>query len=217
MLDETIASAQHNNSESLLALIEKFKPLLKKYAYKLHYEDAYYDLQLDFIQIILTINLDAQKQKSEGALVNYICNSVQHAYCKRLKTILGRAMPTVELDSPTNVQISNLLTASSHQEFSDFALDVANILTEKEYQVIVLVYKYQLSSAEIARRLCATRQNVNQCKKRAEQMLQTQENQTRMCVVPNQQKNSGNMRPLHLQIHDWRRSPARQKQHPAFR
>lgn len=62
MLDETIASAQHNNSESLLALIEKFKPLLKKYAYKLHYEDAYYDLQLDFIQIILTINLDAQKQ-----------------------------------------------------------------------------------------------------------------------------------------------------------
>lgn len=48
MLDETIASAQHNNSESLLALIEKFKPLLKKYAYKLHYEDAYYDLQLDF-------------------------------------------------------------------------------------------------------------------------------------------------------------------------
>ena len=87
MLDETIASAQHNNSESLLALIEKFKPLLKKYAYKLHYEDAYYDLQLDFIQIILTINLDAQNQKSEGALVNYICNSVQHAYCKRLKTI----------------------------------------------------------------------------------------------------------------------------------
>lgn len=171
MLDETIASAQHNNSESLLALIEKFKPLLKKYAYKLHYEDAYYDLQLDFIQIILTINLDAQNQKSEGALVNYICNSVQHTYCKRLKTILGRAMPTVELDSPTNVQISNLLTASSHQEFSDFALDVANILTEKEYQVIVLVYKYQLSSAEIARRLCTTRQNVNQCKKRAEQKL----------------------------------------------
>lgn len=164
MLDETITSAQRNNSESLLALIEKFKPLLKKYAYKLHYEDAYYDLQLDFIQIILTINLDAQNQKSEGALVNYICNSVQHAYCKRLKAILDYTTPTVELDSPTNVQISNLLAAPSHQEFSDFALDVANILTEKEYQVIVLVYKYQLSSAEIARRLCTTRQNVNQCK-----------------------------------------------------
>lgn len=172
MLSEAITSAQHNNPDSLLALIEKFKPLLKKYAYKLHYEDAYYDLQLDFIQIILSINLDAQNQKSEGALVNYICNSVQHAYCKRLKTILGRTMPTVELDSPTNIQISNLLIAPSHQEFSNLALDIANILTKKEYQVIVLVYKYQLPSAEIARRLCTTRQNVNQCKKRAEQKLQ---------------------------------------------
>lgn len=48
MLSEAITSAQHNNPDSLLALIEKFKPLLKKYAYKLRYEDAYYDLQLDF-------------------------------------------------------------------------------------------------------------------------------------------------------------------------
>ena len=53
----------------------------------------------------------------------------------------------------------------------DTPLSKCQILTEKEYQVIVLVYKYQLSSAEIARRLCATRQNVNQCKKRAEQKL----------------------------------------------
>ena len=37
MLSEAITSAQHNNPDSLLALIEKFKPLLKKYAYKLHY------------------------------------------------------------------------------------------------------------------------------------------------------------------------------------
>ena len=52
MLKDTIAAAQRNDEESLLALIEKFKPLLKKYAYKLHYEDSFYDLQLDFIQIV---------------------------------------------------------------------------------------------------------------------------------------------------------------------
>ena len=49
MLKDTIAAAQRNDEESLLALIEKFKPLLKKYAYKLHYEDSFFDLQLDFI------------------------------------------------------------------------------------------------------------------------------------------------------------------------
>ena len=69
MLSEAISSAQHNNPDSLLALIEKFKPLLKKYAYKLHYEDAYYDLQLDFIQIVLSINLDAQNQNSEACIL----------------------------------------------------------------------------------------------------------------------------------------------------
>ena len=80
MLKDTIAAAQRNDEESLLALIEKFKPLLKKYAYKLHYEDSFFDLQLDFIQIVTTLNLEAQTKESEGALVNYICNSVQHAY-----------------------------------------------------------------------------------------------------------------------------------------
>ena len=172
MLSEAISSAQHNNPDSLLALIEKFKPLLKKYAYKLHYEDAYYDLQLDFIQIVLSINLDAQNQKSEGALVNYICNSVKHAYCKRLKAVLDHPIQTFEFESSMN-QISNLLMLPSCQDSSVFSLDIASILSEREYQIIVLAYKYQLSSAEIARKLHTTRQNVNQCKKRAEQKLRT--------------------------------------------
>lgn len=172
MLDEAIASAQHNDSDSLLVLIEKFKPLLKKYAYKLHYEDAYYDLQLDFIQIILAINLETQRKKSEGALVNYICNSVQHAYCKRLKAVLNHPIQTIEFEASMN-QISNLLMLPSCQDSSVFSLDIASILSEREYQIIVLAYKYQLSSAEIARKLHTTRQNVNQCKKRAEQKLRT--------------------------------------------
>lgn len=160
MLSEAITSAQHNNPDSLLALIEKFKPLLKKYAYKLRYE------------IVLSINLDAQNQKSEGALVNYICNSVKHAYCKRLKAVLDHPIQTFEFEASMN-QISNLLMLPSCQDSSVFSLDIASILSEREYQTIVLAYKYQLSSAEIARKLHTTRQNVNQCKKRAEQKLRT--------------------------------------------
>ena len=77
MLKDTIAAAQRNDEGSLLALIEKFKPLLKKYAYKLHYEDSFFDLQLDFIQIVTTLNLEAQTKESEGALVNYICSTAR--------------------------------------------------------------------------------------------------------------------------------------------
>lgn len=171
MLEEAIASAQHHNQDTLLSLIEKFKPLLKKYAYKLHYEDAFYDLQLDFIQIILAIDLQAQTKKSEGALVNYIRNSVQHAYCKRLKGILTQSVSTIELDALSSSQNSNLLTVPSWQDSSDLLQDISDILTVKERQVIMLIHKYQFSSAEVARKLNTTRQSVNQCKKRAEQKL----------------------------------------------
>ncbi len=171
MLKDTIAAAQRNDEESLLALIEKFKPLLKKYAYKLHYEDSFYDLQLDFIQIVTTLNLEAQTKESEGALVNYICNSVQHAYCKRLKYILDRSVSTTEIDSLTNAQVAEALSASFSCETSDFLFDAEKVLTEKERKIIALVYEYQLSSAEVARKMHTTRQNVNQCKKRAEQKL----------------------------------------------
>ena len=119
MLKDTIAAAQRNDEESLLALIEKFKPLLKKYAYKLHYEDSFFDLQLDFIQIVTTLNLEAQTKESEGALVNYICNSVRHAYCKRLKYILDRSVSTTEIDSLTNAQVAEALSASTSCETSD--------------------------------------------------------------------------------------------------
>lgn len=171
MLKDTIAAAQRNDEESLLALIEKFKPLLKKYAYKLHYEDSFFDLQLDFIQIVTTLNLEAQTKESEGALVNYICNSVQHAYCKRLKYILDRSVSTTEIDSLTNAQVAEALSASSCCETSDLLFDAEKVLTEKERKIIALVYECQLSSAEIARKLRTTRQGVNQCKKRAELKL----------------------------------------------
>ena len=93
MLKDTIAAAQRNDEESLLALIEKFKPLLKKYAYKLHYEDSFFDLQLDFIQIVTTLNLEAQTKESEGALVNYICNSVPVSYTHLCNSAFFRFMP----------------------------------------------------------------------------------------------------------------------------
>lgn len=171
MLKDSIADAQQKDSEATLFLIEKFKPLLKKYAYKLHYEDAYYDLQLDFIRIIQDIKLDMRTKESEGALVNYICNSVHHAYCKRLKYIMDRSVPMAELDALANAESSNLLKSTSMQDASDFSLDLAAVLTEKERRIIELAYGYQLSSAEIARNLHTTRQNINQCKKRAERKL----------------------------------------------
>lgn len=171
MLEDSIGAAQRKDSNAILTLIERFQPLLRKYAYKLHYEDAYYDLQLDFIQIIQNIKLDSRITQSEGAIVNYICNSVHHAYCKRLKYILDRPSLTVGLDTLTNAQIRDTLSTVSRHSFFDVSIDMEKILTEKERTIIILTYEYQLSSAEIARKVHTTRQSINQCKRRAEQKL----------------------------------------------
>ena len=92
-------------------------------------------------------------------------------YCKRLKYILDRSVSTMEIDSLTNAQVAEALSASFSCETSDFLFDAEKVLTEKERKIIALVYECQLSSAEIARKLRTTRQNVNQCKKRAELKL----------------------------------------------
>lgn len=52
MISDLIAEDQNGNSDATLLMIEKFKPLLKKCAYKLYYEDAYNDLLVDFIELI---------------------------------------------------------------------------------------------------------------------------------------------------------------------
>ena len=100
-----------------------------------------------------------------------VSDEVYEAYCKRLKYILDRSVSTMEIDSLTNAQVAEALSASFSCETSDFLFDAEKVLTEKERKIIALVYECQLSSAEIARKLRTTRQNVNQCKKRAELKL----------------------------------------------
>lgn len=78
---------------------------------------------------------------------------------------------TVGLDTLTNAQARDTLSYASQQAFGDLSVDMEKILTEKEQSVIVLIYVYQFSSAEIARKTHTTRQSINQCKKRAEQKL----------------------------------------------
>lgn len=57
MLNSTIRNAQENDEEDMLLLIEKFRPLMVKYARKLNYEDAYDDVMLYFIKLVKSINL----------------------------------------------------------------------------------------------------------------------------------------------------------------
>lgn len=63
--------AKVGNSEILMELIKQFKPLLKKYAWKLGYEDAYEDLQLEFIKLIKEFPTETLSVKNDAGVVSY--------------------------------------------------------------------------------------------------------------------------------------------------
>jgi hypothetical protein len=50
-----ILAAKNGSHNSMLELIKIFKPLIKKYAFKMNYEDAENDLILSMIQLIYSM------------------------------------------------------------------------------------------------------------------------------------------------------------------
>lgn len=81
---EKILEYQNGNKEAAWALVEKFTPLLKHYAYLAQDEDSFEDLQcalLTFLKNLQPFNLSSCE---DGVLIQYICVAVRHEYCKHL-------------------------------------------------------------------------------------------------------------------------------------
>ena len=90
MLDRFIQRAQENSEEDMLCLIEKFQPLMVKYARKLDYEDAYNDIVLYFIRLIKSINLKNLTDTSDRVIVSYINRSITNFYNKKIPKLISR-------------------------------------------------------------------------------------------------------------------------------
>lgn len=67
MAIDIIVRSQGGYGDATLLLIEKFNPLLKKYAYELSYDDAYNDLLLNFIELLHNMQIKNIHNKSEGS------------------------------------------------------------------------------------------------------------------------------------------------------
>ncbi len=87
MLSEKIFEAQHGNEDCMLDLIGTFRRTMQKYSYQLHYEDALNDIIVEFISLIYKIKIENFEETGEGALTNYIVQSIKHTYIKLSKKI----------------------------------------------------------------------------------------------------------------------------------
>lgn len=174
MTIDIIVKSQGGDVEATLMLIEKFNPLLKKYAYKLFYEDAYNDLLLDFIELLHNMQIQNIHNQSDGGAVSYICTSVHSSYVKRLIEVkrLQNLLLYSDLNDKELYYVESI--SSTNDVYQDYELSfIKKILTKQELAVISMIYYTGYTVTEIANYYGTSRQSVNQMKNRALKKLRT--------------------------------------------
>lgn len=165
MIIDDVRSSQKGDQQAVLDLINKFSPALKKYARKLETEDAYYDLQVEFLDLILNLDCSKLRETGDGAMVQYLSQSIYHAYIKLLRQLIDNKMPNISTDDLTD---SMLYQSCCIDSLKDFTLDIPSTLlspleADAFFQISILGY----SAAELARKKGVSRQSINQAKQRA--------------------------------------------------
>lgn len=168
MIIDDLIKIQSRDSDSTLKLIEKFNPILKKYAYRLYYEDAYNDLLVDFIELLFNINLEKMQNKDDGCLISYLTTSIHNSYIKKLIKIKQLRNFTIysDLTEKELYYIDSLTATNDTYVNTDFDL-LRKLLTNPEFIIIKMIFYGGYSVAETAGALGITRQAVNQMKNRA--------------------------------------------------
>lgn len=118
-LFDLFLNAYNGNSFAQLQIVQRFQPLLKKYAALLKYEDAYSDLQLYLLELLHSGKLTKLQRKDDGTLVKYIESSIRHQYISlnsRKNAVDNSVIASVdEIDF-------NQMSLSSNDEYSQQAV-----------------------------------------------------------------------------------------------
>lgn len=164
----TIQDIQNGDREQALALLEKFSPLLKKYAFFLQSEDALQDFQCFLLMFAKNLQLNELTISTDGAIISYINKAIYHHYIA-LSKAKHHQLPTVSIESQTEYDPLQFDTAFSESDTYNnlLLLDLKRALSTEEYHVIYDHYFRQYSIQEIATRDNKSRQAINKCKKTA--------------------------------------------------
>lgn len=168
MIIDDIMKIQSGDNEMTLKLIEKFNPILKKYAYSLHYEDAYDDLLVDFIELLFNLSPEKIKNKDDGCIISYLTTSIHNSYVKKLIKMkqLRNFIIYSDLSEKELYYIDSLTATNDSYRNTDLDL-LKKILTNPEFLIIKMIFYAGYSVSETANAIGITRQAVNQMKNRA--------------------------------------------------
>lgn len=169
MIIDDIRNSQLGNQQAMLNLVERFTPALRKYARKLATEDAFNDLVLELLELILHLDCSSIRQQGDGAMVNYLSRAIYCSYIKLLDRLIKNKIPCVSDNDVTDA----MLYQHQHIEMLNvFPFEIPkDLLSPCEEKAFFGIHIMGYSAAEIARHQGTSRQNINQAKRRAEQKL----------------------------------------------
>lgn len=163
-----ISQAQNNNSKALEELIVQFSPLLRKYASFLKDEDAFFDLQVDFIGVVMQINPSAFSSVTDYPLLSYIEKCVRNSYIKYSKQRC-KCVSEIHYEDFTDcekIKFDSLLSIlDQHQAL--FFNEIKNIISFEAFDIIVKHYIFEKPIQDIANEYGTSRQNINKIKNNA--------------------------------------------------
>ena len=144
-LFDLFLNAYNGNSFAQLQIVQRFQPLLKKYAALLKYEDAYSDLQLYLLELLHSGKLTKLQRKDDGTLVKYIESSIRHQY--------------ISLNSRKNAVDNSVIASVDEIDF-----DLHSVLQPSELTLLSQFVFKGMSIADIAEKSGVSRQAINRKK-----------------------------------------------------
>ena len=166
-LFDLFLNAYNGNSFAQLQIVQRFQPLLKKYAALLKYEDAYSDLQFSDLQLYLLELLHSGKltklqRKDDGTLVKYMESSIRHQYISlnsRKNAVDNSVIASVdEIDF-------DQMSLSSNDEYPELLIsDLHSVLQPSELTLLSQFVFKGMSIADIAEKSGVSRQAINRKK-----------------------------------------------------
>ena len=149
-LCNAVIESKNKNTEMLLYLCEKFKPLLKKYSYMLGYEDAYSDLLVSFIKCIYKMPLtNGNFCENDMYILSYIKKAIHNSYIQLNAKFEKKENRELYIEDDNNISDVLYKNSDSYNQ-SLFIIDISYILDKAEYDLFVLKYLYGFSNREIS-------------------------------------------------------------------
>lgn len=151
-LYEVIKKGQKKDLDCIEIICEKFSPLIRKYARKLNYEDAYNDLQLHLIECIYKMPLESGKfSLSEAYILSYIKKTIYYEYINLSVKRKNYDFNNVFYDNYDYTVNKKLYSNESYlMQDKLFLLDIKKILNDREYVFFILKFIKKNKDREIA-------------------------------------------------------------------